>query len=216
MVQLAGQHPGLVRLPPALVGPPGPRLVLRPPRRHRRGRRRRAQRSRGTTTTPFSRTRPFVFCRVTPGRGRAGHVVFVGPVAVRDGGVARRGLGGLRAVLSGELPRDRLRHFVLLGGAHGHARHRVHRQAALRHDLHARPRARRKRPENEQDQRQRRRSSGSRRSVRRRRPALHSRHRRHARPGRPAVDGKGRAEPQLRQQALERRPLRRIPLQGPH
>ena len=65
------------------------------------------------------------------------------------------------------------------------------------------------RPEDVEDEGQRRRSARGHRRVRRRRPPLRADPRRHA-GQRPAVrHGQARARPQLREQALERDPLRR-------
>ena len=77
LLRLDGADPRLVRLPPALVGPPHPRLVLPGRARHRGppgpGRLRRV---RGR--------------RAGPGRGRARHLVLERAVAVLDPRLARR------------------------------------------------------------------------------------------------------------------------------
>mmetsp|Transcript_1938 Transcript_1938/g.5809 ORF Transcript_1938/g.5809 Transcript_1938/m.5809 type:complete len:217 (-) Transcript_1938:773-1423(-) len=132
-------------------------------------------------------------------------------VAVCDGGLAQRGRGRFRprALLPCVVPRDGLRHFVLLGGSNGHDGRGVYGQGAVRDDLHARPRARCHWGQDVQDQGQRHRPVGRRGRVRRRRVALHLGDGCDARPGRAPLDGKSRAEPQLCQQTVERRTLRR-------
>ena len=74
---LDGEHPRLVHLPPALVGPPHPGLVLRRRRHDRRA-------SDEPTRCPT--------CGATElraGPGRARHLVLVGAVAVRHARLAR-------------------------------------------------------------------------------------------------------------------------------
>ena len=75
--QLDRLHARLVHQPPALVGPPDPRLVLRLRRDHRAGGRPRR--------LPRLRKR-----RPAPGRGRAGHLVLLRPRAPRRPRLARR------------------------------------------------------------------------------------------------------------------------------
>ena len=72
------QHPRLVHLPPALVGPPDPGLVL-PDGHVTVAREAPPPDACGTCGEP----------RAAPGRGRARHLVLVGPVAVLDAGLAR-------------------------------------------------------------------------------------------------------------------------------
>ena len=102
LLRLDGADPRLVRLPPALVGPPHPRLVL-PGRARHRGPPgpRRLRRVRGR--------------RAGPGRGRARHLVLERAVAVLDPRLARpdrRPEGLLPDVGAGH----RVRHHLLLGG----------------------------------------------------------------------------------------------------
>ena len=109
---LADEHPGLERLPPALVGPPDPGLAV--PRRPLDGVGR-SGRSRGVRDVrPAGR-------RAHPGPRHLRHLVQLRAVAVLD---AR--LAGRHARLPPLLPDvgdgDRLRHPVLLGRPDGHAR----------------------------------------------------------------------------------------------
>ena len=129
LVQLAREHPALVRLAPAVVGPPHPGLV-------RRGRQRLRRRDRGGGASAGGRP------AAAPGRGRARHLVLVGPVAVRDARLARRDRGP-QAPLPQRRPHLRLRHPVLLGCAHGDAGDRVHGRGAVEDALPPRPRPRR-------------------------------------------------------------------------
>ncbi len=92
---MAGEHPGLVREPPGVVGPPGPGVVRagrRNPRAARLTRR-----------------------RVGAGRGHARHLVQLVAVGVRDDG--RR---DAREILSHRRARHRAGHHFLLGGADDH------------------------------------------------------------------------------------------------
>ena len=84
------QHPALVRLAPALVGPPDPGLV----RARRRGDRRRVCRS---SPARRPRERGIDPDALTPGDGRARHLVQLGAVAVRDPRLARRDRPHLQA-----------------------------------------------------------------------------------------------------------------------
>ena len=78
---LAGEHPGLVHLAPALVGPPDPGLV-----------RRRGQRLRRAQTkprrAPGTASRGNIALRAGPRRAR--HLVLLGAVAVLDARLARQ------------------------------------------------------------------------------------------------------------------------------
>ena len=95
------EHPALVHLAPALVGPPDPRLVPR------RGDLRRHGAARGRRLGARSR--------------RARHVVLVRPVAVRDARLARRHARAAR-VLPDRRALHGPRHPLPLGRAHGDAR----------------------------------------------------------------------------------------------
>ena len=78
-------------------------------------------------------------CGAAPGPRRAGHLVFQRAVAVRDAGVARRGVAGLSALLPDECHGDGARHPVFLGGPHDHDGAGVHRETPLQHGLPPRP-----------------------------------------------------------------------------
>ena len=130
------QHPRLVHLPPALVGPPHPRLALRRlPRDHRLPRH--PHRLRHTAASPTSPRRP---TSSTPGSPPA---CFPSPSSA-----GRRTANGtltpdLAAFYPTAAPRHRLRHPLLLGRPHDHARLPLHarRPHARRH-----PRARSPKP----------------------------------------------------------------------
>ena len=104
---LAGEHPGLVHQPPALVGTSHPGVVSRKtesgetPRRYR----------------PTLRSG-----KLGAGPRRARHLVFELALALRHDG--RR---DPREVLSDHRSRHRAGHHLLLGRAHDHGRARVHR-----------------------------------------------------------------------------------------
>ncbi len=123
LLPLDGEHPRLVHLSPAVVGPPDPGLLLRrvPHDRREHGRSHRV---------------PHVRCADATGRGRARHVVLEPAVAVRDARVARaRSARGL--LLSHQHAVDRTRHPVSVGRAHGDERHVLRRrQGALRRRDH--------------------------------------------------------------------------------
>ena len=106
-----GEHPALVHLAPAVVGPPDPRLVPR------RGdlRRHRAARGRGLGAGPR----------------RARHLVLLGAVAVRDARLAR-GHAGAARLLPDRRALDGARHPLPLGRADGHDGARVHRRHPVR------------------------------------------------------------------------------------
>ena len=155
---LDGQPAGLVHQPPALVGPPDPGLV-----RHGRRTVRGPQRGRGA---PARRRRRLP--RRTPARrGRARHLVLVGPGAVQHPGLAREdaGAGPVPAL---DRARHRLRHHLLLGRPDDHDDDPLHRQGAVPRRLHPRSGARRAGPQDEQERRQRARPGGP---DRRHRPA---------------------------------------------
>mmetsp|Transcript_13803 Transcript_13803/g.44230 ORF Transcript_13803/g.44230 Transcript_13803/m.44230 type:complete len:323 (+) Transcript_13803:822-1790(+) len=158
LLQLARKHPRLVRLAPALVGPPHPGLV------RRLGAGQVLLRALGGGGAQAGRGRARAGGGAAAGRRRARHVVLVRAVALRDRRLAAAGAGrrpdgrrrasGLRpgALLPVFGDGDGVRHPLLLGRAHDDARPRVHRQGALPHHLPARPSARRKGPKDEQDQ----------------------------------------------------------------
>ena len=117
LLPLDGEHPALVHLAPALVGPPDPGLV----RARRQGLRRRGRgASRRARQGRVRQER-----RAHPRRGRARHLVLLGAVAVLHPRLAGRDAGG-EALLPDRRSRHRLRHHLLLGRPHdddGPARH---------------------------------------------------------------------------------------------
>ena len=121
--RLAGEHPPLVHLAPALVGPPDPRLVprRRDLRGHRAARGRRAGSATPTCSTPGSRA---------------------GAVAVRDARLARRHARAAR-VLPDRRALDGARHPLPLGRPDGHDGPRVRRRHPVRRRLRALGRSRR-------------------------------------------------------------------------
>ena len=192
LLRVDAQHPRLVHLAPALVGPsdPGIHVPERPRDRRRRG------------PGGLPDLRPL---SARPGPGRARYLVFVAALAVLRLRLAREDRGP-RGLLSDGRPGHRLRHPLLLGGADDHGRPALHREGALPHRAPSRPRAHRRR-EDVEDEGQRHRSARGDRRVRRRRGALHARVGRLVRP-----DGLGGARPhgrlaQLRDEGLERRAL---------
>ena len=147
------QHPGLVHLATAVVGPPHSGVV-------RRGRQclRRAHRSRGARAgRGEARPRADV---VRAGRGRARHLVLVGAVVPLD---ARLAGGHARVAYVPPFFRAHhgLRHHLLLGRPDDHDDDLFHRQGAVPRRLHQRPRARRGRPEDVEVEGQRARSPRS-------------------------------------------------------
>ena len=163
--QLDGERPRLVHLPPALVGPPHPRLDVRGLRRDDRQR----DRSHRVPALPLH-PHP-------PGGGCAGHLVLLRPVALLHPGLARREQRGLQVLLSHRCAGHRLRHHLLLGGPDDLLRLRADQEAPLPHRVHPRPGAGRQGKEDVQEPGQRHRPPGDRRQVRRRRPALQPGHR---------------------------------------
>ena len=137
----------------------------------------------------------------------ARHLVQQRPLALQHPRLARadRGPGHL---LPDHRAGDRLRHHLLLGGANDHDGSRVHGRGAVPLRLPARPRPRRAGPQDEQEPGQRPRPARPDRPVRHRCAALHPAHRRHARQRHEAGREPRRGQPQLRQQDLERGPLR--------
>ncbi len=94
---------------------------------------------------------------LAPRRGRARHLVFLGPVAVLDLGLA----GGdprADALLPGRRAGHRLRHHLLLGRPDDDAGAAFHGRGAVPHGLHPRSGARRARPEDVEIARQHHRS----------------------------------------------------------
>ena len=163
------QHPGLVHLAPAVVGPPDSGVVRR--RRQRLRRAQRGRRARAGRREARARAGD-----VHAGRGRARHVVLVGAVVPLDARLAG-GHARARDVPAVVGARHRLRHHLLLGRADDHDDDLFHRQGAVPRRLHQRHRARRGRPEDvevegqrarpDRPDRRRRRSTCSSRSARR-------------------------------------------------
>ena len=130
---LAGKHPGLVHLAPALVGPPDPGLV-----RRARQRLRRAQRRRGQTQAP-----PGLHGALRRDEDVLDTWFSSALVAVhRWAGRKTRPPRGFPALRGAGY---RLRHHFLLGRAHDHDDPAFHRQGPVPPRLHQRPGARRAR-----------------------------------------------------------------------
>ena len=146
---LADHHPRLEREPPAVVGPPHPRLVL--PGRARDGlvARGRAGCLRGLRPPG---------ARAHPGPGHLRHLVQLRPLAVLDPRLARRH-ARLPAVLPDVGDGDRLRHHLLLGRPDDDAGPPPHRSGAVPHGLPLGAHPRSRGPEDVQDEGQRRRSA---------------------------------------------------------
>ena len=141
-------------------------------------------------------------------RRRARHLVLLGAVAVLDAGLARRDAGG-EALLPDRRAGHRLRHHLLLGRADDDDGPALHEGGAVLDRLHPPPRPRREGREDVEVEGQRHRSARRHRRLRRRRAALCAGARRRARPRHQAVAAARRDQPQFRDQALERLPLRR-------
>ena len=136
---LARQHPGLVHLAPALVGPPDSGVV-------RRGRQhlRRAQRG--------GRARAGCAARLTPAHAAPRRATCSTPGSPRRWCRSPRSAGPSKTPRPGPVPAvvgagHRLRHHLLLGRADDHDDAALHRQGAVPRRLHQRDRARRGRPE---------------------------------------------------------------------
>ena len=168
---VARQHPGLVHLAPALVGPPDPRLV-----RRRRPDLRRPRRSRGGRTGPRRRAHR----HANPGPGRARHLVLVRarvPLHARLARAAGRGPAGLRALSPIVGSGHRLRDHLLLGRADGDDDDPFHRPGAVPRRVHPRHRPRPRRRENVEVRGQRHRPGGPHRRHRARSPPREADHR---------------------------------------
>ena len=125
LLPLDAQHPRLVHLAAAVVGAPHPGLVLRQVQRDRRWRARRPPPA-ASAAAPTAQA----------GRGRARHLVLVVALAVRDAGLARRDARA-QDLLPDDGARHRLRHPLLLGGAHDDGGPALHEEGALPHGLPA-------------------------------------------------------------------------------
>ena len=148
-----------------------------------------------------------------PRRGRARHLVLVGAVAVLDARLAGRDAGA-QALLSDHRAGHRLRHHLLLGRPHDDDGAALHEGGAVPRRLHPRPRPRREGRQDVEVQGQRHRPAGADRRIRRRCAALHARRDGGAGPRHQALDPARRGLSQLRDQALERRALRRVQRRG--
>ena len=156
LLRLAGEHPRLVHLAPALVGPPDPGLLLR---------------ERPPVTVADEDPdglRDLRLGRAGAGPGRARHLVLLGALALLDPRLAR-GDGGPAALLPDRRAGDRLRHPLLLGGADDHDGPPLHRPGAVLARSTCTAWCATRRREDVEDQGQRDRSARSDRGVRRRR-----------------------------------------------
>jgi valyl-tRNA synthetase len=144
-----------------------------------------------------------------PRRGRARHLVLVRAVAVLHTRLARRHQGA-EALLSDHCAGYRLRHHLLLGGPHDDDGAALYERSAVPRRLHPPSRPRREGRQDVEVEGQRRRSARHHRRPGRRCAAHDAGARRGARPRHPALPAVGREQPQLRDQALERRALRRV------
>ena len=188
--RLDGDDPPVVRLAPALVGPPDPGLVL--PGRAHDGRRDR---------------RPTACARVRLDRAARRTRTCSTPGSRRSSGRSRRSAGRTRRPSSSLVPErrqlDRPRDHLPLGGADDHGRARAHGRGPVPHGQHPLDDQRARRAADVEEPRHRHRSARADRAVRRRRHAL--------RPAQELVDA-GRAlrvrhdrgGPEAREQALER------------
>ena len=133
LFRVDAQHPRLVHLAPVVVGTSHSRVALQGLRRDHR-------RARGAGEVHQVR-RP-----AGAGHRRARHLVLVGTAAVLGAGLARQHARP-RRLLSDDAADHRLRHPVLLGGAHDHDELPLHARPqagrrAVPHRLHPRPGAR--------------------------------------------------------------------------
>ena len=215
----------MVHLAPALVGPSDPGVVRAGRQgvcRRDRGRGglararllhrdRRDQRCAGAQHGDASRQARAV---PHPRRGRARHLVLLGAVAVLDARLAGRDAGA-EALLSDQRAGHRLRHHLLLGRPHDDDGPALHEGGAVPRRLHPPSRPRREGRQDVEVEGQRRRPARHHRRLRRRRAALHA--------GARAAQGHDirlspqtrRGLPQFRDQALERRALRRVQRRRP-
>ena len=143
-----------------------------------------------------------------PRRGRARHLVLLGALAVLDARLAGRDARA-EALLSDRCPRHRLRHHLLLGRPDDDDGPAFHGGGAVPRRLHPRARARREGRQDVEVEGQRHRSARPHRQVRRRCAALHARRDGGAGARHQALDAACRGLSQFRDEALERRALRR-------
>ena len=185
LLRVDGEHPALVHLAPALVGPSDPGLVRArtarcssPRPKRRRSSRALAYYAETEAITPMQGHDMALdpdSRRAVPDarRGRARHLVLLGAVAVLDAGLAGRDAGA-RALLSDRRAGHRLRHHLLLGRPDDDDGPALHGRGAVPHRLHPRAGARRARRQDVEVQGQRHRPARADRRVRRRRAALHA------------------------------------------
>ena len=145
--------------------------------------------------------------RAGTGPGRARYLVQLGAVAVLDAGLARPD-GGSGLFLSYRCAGDGLRDHLPVGSADDYDGDRVHGRAALPSRVSARHHPPPGRIEDQQvEPAAGRRSARRDRGIWRRRPALLDCDRQHAGAGRAPFAAEDRQRAELRQQAVERRPL---------
>ena len=142
-----------------------------------------------------------------PGPRRAGHLVQLRPVALLHPGLAGkdRGFGLLLPHLRHDY---RLRHHLLLGFPDDLLRLRADEENSLPHRPYPRPGPGRQGPQDVQVPGQRHRPPGGGGNLRRGRPAVQPHHRKFSRKRHALLHGKVRGHAELRQQGLERQPLR--------
>ena len=142
LLPLDAQHPRLVHQPPAVVGPPDPRLVLRRLQRARRPARSISSGRRPSSPGPSRRPSGVPRLGADAGPGRARHLVQLGAVAVLDARLAGADAGA-EDLLPDVGHGDRARHPLLLGGPHDDDGPALHEGGALPHRVPARDGARR-------------------------------------------------------------------------
>ena len=158
LLQLDGEHKGLVHFPSAVVGTPHTRVLLR-----------RLRRNRGVEDR--ARTLPQVRRAYASGRGRSGHLVLFRALAVQHAGISAQEQEPF-VFLSDERARHRLRHHFLLGGEDDIQRHRDDERTSVLGSAHSRHSTRCRGQEDVQESRQRHRPVGDNRPLRRGRAAL--------------------------------------------
>ena len=132
------EHPGLVHLASAVVGPSDPRVLLRQRPYHRRAR-------------CAERVQDMSEQGADPGSGHPRHLVQLWPVAVLDAGLARADQGA-RDVLSEQRARHGARHHLLLDRPHDDDGPALHEEGAVPDGLPDVDGHRRQRQEDVEDQ----------------------------------------------------------------
>ena len=197
---LDGEHPALVHLAPAVVGPSDPGLV----RARRQDLRRRGRGGGARRSQDALRQGGCAEAR----RGRARHLVLLRAVAVLDARLARPDARA-RPLLPDRRAGHRLRHHLLLGRAHDDDGPPCDGGGAVPRRLHPRAGPRREGPEDVEVEGQRHRPARPDRDLRRRCAAIHAGRHGGARPRHQAQPLTRGGLSQLRHQAVERRALRR-------